>query len=457
MPKNINTTIKGVNKMTNKNKKYDEKIFFMNTKRLSEKYIMLSTCLSRHNIEEILFRSISHNNNLLKNSMTFLNDWLKKINAYKTANVEEYRQLLTEYNDNFFNYPTKYINDFISFSSSGLIREIVELSYIASGNNRKSVPLNNADEGNRNLIYTFNSEIFFEHVHDENEVPFYANAFWNFLMLILLTEYINKFMPDNEVISLNLDAFHNFISLNILTGLRMSVEFETDVLYEELFEEISQFIPSNKHNMVITLNEDKQTISFRVKNNIILAKAFKNEGYRKVKHVFEPILDRKSEGELRIKCGSKQNSIAISLYVTGMRTISRILSLNCDPLSKVYLRDFFERGGIFISLITSFYYRTIIQNCIIKINKSHCSIYSDFIKNYIGERNTALKSAVIILLSELPKNKQKKLLDRYFNRNDYRIKQDINKDLMKLNIQIQKDKSCATIRFYNTLRRHYGW
>lgn len=48
--------------MRTKNKKYDEKEFLMNIKRLSEKYIMLSTCLSRHNIEEILFRSIRDSN-----------------------------------------------------------------------------------------------------------------------------------------------------------------------------------------------------------------------------------------------------------------------------------------------------------------------------------------------------------------------------------------------------------
>lgn len=82
-------------------------------------------------------------------------------------------------------------------------------------------------------------------------------------MLILLTEYVNSYT--NETITLNLSEFHNFISLNILTGMKMSVEFETDVLYEELFEEISKFIPSNKKNIVITVNDEKQTILFRVK------------------------------------------------------------------------------------------------------------------------------------------------------------------------------------------------
>ena len=443
--------------MRNKNKKYDEKEIFMDVRRLSEKYIMLSTCLSRHNIEEILFRSISHDSSLLNSCILSLGEWLKNINTYRITNVEEYRQLLTDYNNVFFNYPIKYIDDFISFCSSDLIHEIVELSYIASGSNRKSVPLNNADVGNRNLIYTFNSKVFLEHVQDVSEVPFYANAFWNFLMLILLTEYVNGFMPDDEVATLNLAVFRNFISLNILTGLRMSAEFEIDVLYEELFEEISQFIPSNKHNMVKIVNEDKQAISFRITNNIILANAFKNEGYKKIKYISDLALDRKSEGELRIKRGNKPNSIKISLYVTGMRTISRILSLDCDPLSKVYLRDFFERGGMLVSLIISFYYRTIVQNCIKKINESHCSAFHNFIKNYVGFRNTALKSAIIILLSELPKNKQIKLINKYFNKIDYRVKRDIYNDLALLDIQLKKDKSCATARFYNTLRRYYGW
>ena len=40
---------------------------------------------------------------------------------------------------------------------------------------------------------------------------------------------------------------------------------------------------------------------------------------------------------------------------------------------------------------------------------------------------------------------------------DYRVKRDIYNDLALLDIQLKKDKSCATARFYNTLRRYYGW
>lgn len=440
--------------MRTKNKKYDEKEFLMNIKRLSEKYIMLSTCLSRHNIEEILFRSI-RDSNILTDCINGLDNWLGSINRYRITNIKEYRQLLSDYNTQFLNYPTAYIDDFISFASSDLIRKIVELSYIASGNGRITVPLNNADVRNRNLIFTFNSKTFLEHISDESEVPFYANAFWHFVMLILLTEYVNSFT--NEAITLYPPAFHNFISLNILTGLKMSAEFKTEVLYEELFEEISQFIPSNKHNLAITVNEEKQTILFRVKNNFILANAFENEGYKRVKRVFNSTLDRKSEGELRIKRGNTPNSIQFILYITGMRTISRILSLDCTPLSKVYLRNFFEKGGTFISLIISFYFRAIVQNCSIKLEKSHYTIYNKFITGYKGERNTALKTAVIILLSELPENKRKRLIDRYFKKDDYRVKNDIYKDLENLDKSLKRDKSCATARFHNVLRRYYGW
>ncbi len=440
--------------MRNKNRKFNKKKFLMNIKRLSEKYIMLSTCLSRHNIEEILFRSI-RDNNILTDCINGLDNWLGSINRYRITNIEEYRQLLSYYNTQFLNYPTAYIDDFINFCPSDLIKKIVELSYIASGTGRKTVPLNNADVRNRNLIFTFNSKTFLEHIPDENEVPFYANAFWHFVMLILLTEYVNSFT--DEAITLYLPAFHNFISLNILTGLKMSAEFKTEVLYEELFEEISQFIPSNKHNLAITVNEEKQTILFRVKNNFILVKAFENEGYKRVKRVFNSTLDRKSEGELRIKRGNTPNSIEFILYITGMRTISRILSLDCNPLSKVYLRNFFEKGGTFISLIISFYFRAIIQNCSLKFYKSHYTTYNKFITNYKGERNTALKTAVIILLSELPENKRKRLIDRYFKKYDYRVKNDIYKDLENLGKSLKRDKSCATARLHNALRRYYGW
>ena len=441
--------------MRTKNKKYNEKEFLMNIKRLSEKYIMLSTCLSRHNIEEILFRTI-RDSNILTDCINGLDNWLGSINRYRITNIEEYRELLTNYNTQFFNYPTAYIDDFINLGSSDLIiRQIVELSYIASGNGRKTVPLNNADVRNRNLIFTFNSKKFLEHIPDENEVPFYANAFWHFVMLILLTEYVNGFT--DESITLNLPAFHNYINLNILTGLKMSAEFNTEGLYEELFEEISQFIPSNKHNLAITVNEEKQTILFRVKNNFILVKAFENEGYKRVKRVFNSTLDRKSEGELRIKRGNTPNSIEFILYITGMRTISRILSLDCTPLNKVYLHNFFEKGGIFISLIISFYFRAIIQNCSLNFYKSHYTTYNKFIMSYKGERNTALKTAITILLSEIPENKRKRLVDKCFKKDDYRVKNEIYKNLGNLDKSLKRDKFCATARFHNVLRRYYGW
>lgn len=440
--------------MRTKNKKYDEKEFLMNIKSLSEKYIMLSTCLSRHNIEEILFRTIK-DSNILTACINGLDNWLGSINRYRITNIEEYIPLLKVYNSQFFNYPTAYIDNFISFASSDLIRQIVELSYIASGKGRKTVPLNNADVKNRNLIFTFNSKVFLEHISDENEVPFYANAFWHFLMLILLTEYVNSFT--DESIKLNLPAFHNFISLNILTGFKMSAEFHTEVLYEELFEEISQFIPSNKHNLTITVNEEKQTILFRVKNNYILVKAFENEGYRRVKRIFISTLDRKSEGELRIKRGNTPKSIELILYVTGMRTISRILSLDCNPLNKIYLRNFFEKGGTLIPLIISFYFRAIVQSCSIKLEKSHYTIYNKFITGYKGERNTASKTAVIILLSELPKSKRKRLVDKCFKKDDYRVKNEIYKELENLDKSLKRDKFCATAKFHNVLRGYYGW
>lgn len=440
--------------MTNKNRKFNEKKFFMDIKRLFQKYIMLSTCLAGDNIREILFRSI-RDSNILNDSSNGLEDWLGSINRYRITNIEEYRQLLTDYNSQFFNYPTAYIDDFINFVSSDLIKNIVELSYIASGKSRKKVPLNNADVKNRNLIFTFNSKIFLEHIPDESEVPFYANAFWHFIMLILLNEYVNSF--SNQDITLNLFAFHNFISLNILTGLRMSAEFETEVLYEELFEEISQFIPANKHNLAVTINDEKQTILFRVKNNFMLVKAFKNEGYKKVKREFDPTLDRKSEGELRIKRGNSPKAVELILYVTGMRTISRILSLNCSPLDKIYLRNFFEKGGIFIPLIISFYFRAIVQNCSQKLNKSYYTIYNKFITRYKGERNTALKTAVIILLSELSENKRKRLIDKSFKKDDYRIKNEIYKELENLDKLLKRDKFCATARFHNVLMEDYGW
>lgn len=55
MSKKLNITTKGVYKMKKKNRKFNKKEIFMNIKNLSDKYIMLSTCLSGDNIRKILF------------------------------------------------------------------------------------------------------------------------------------------------------------------------------------------------------------------------------------------------------------------------------------------------------------------------------------------------------------------------------------------------------------------
>lgn len=427
----------------------------MNIKRLSEKYLMLSACLSSQNIERFLFDSISKYYYVYMASKKNLYEWLRNINEYNINNIDEYEDLLTSYNDMFLNYPAHYIKEFISFCSSDLIKKIVKLSYFASGIGRKSVPLNNANVIRRNLIFTFDSKVFSEYITKEIEIPFYANAFWHYIMLILLTEYVNRF--SNTPIPLDMGIAKKYLCLCILTGEKLSAEFETDVLYPEIFEEISQIVPSNKHNMLKTVNEEKQTVMFRIKNPFMFVNAFEKEGYKKVKRIFEPPLDRKSECELRIKQGSRPNSIEIVLYITGMRTISRILSLNANPLNKVYLHNFWEKGGYFVSLILSFCFRTIFQNCSHNIEKSHYSLYNQFIGNFKGKRNIALKSAVTILLSELSANKRKRLIDKYFQKNDYAVKKDINKKLKQLDAQLLNDKKKYSLGFEKILRRYYGW
>ena len=416
---------------------------------LSSKYVMLSSCLSRDNIVRVLQHST-------KNTEIYneLDEWLKGINNYTVVNVERYRTLLNDHNKTYFNYSKEYVDNFISFVSSNIIYQTVELSYLANRTGRKAVPLNNANVSEKNLIYTFKSDVFLEYINEEGEIPYYANAFWQFIMLILLTDFMQ--VLDNKG-SVNQKFFYKYISLNILTGLRMSTDFKTDVMYEELFEEISQCVPSNKYNLTKKTNNEKQTITFRIKNNYILVKAFENEGYRKVKKLYDKVLDRKSEGELRIIKGSSPNSIRIILYITGMRTISRILSLNCNPLNKIYLRNFTEKGGILTTNIISFYYRAIVQNCSISFEKSNYTTYNKFINAYEGNRNVALKSAVSILLSKLSNEKRIGLINKYFNKEDYRQKASIYNDLHKLDKLLSNDKKASLKRFNQSLRWLCGW
>ncbi len=368
-----------------------------------------------------------------------------------------FRTILEDYNTRFFSYSPEYVNSFMSFASSNLLDRIIELSYISSNKGRNEVPLNNANVKQKNLIYTFKSKVFLEYINFPDEIPMYANAYWHFTMLVLLTMYVRE-VTNNNLVRLSQTTFNNYISLNILSGFEASVEFKMTEYYGEIFEELAQFKPKNKFKMKVSPNEEKQIIEFFVKNNDILTMAFQREGYKKVQRNSHA-LDWKSKSELRIMKGKTPCSIRMKLFTSGMRSISRMLSLNSNPDNKIYLRDFWVRGGIFTSNLVSFYFRAIIQNCHMKFEKSNFRINQKFIDDYVGKRNVGLKTAVIILLVALPENKQKKLIDNIFKKEDYKQKKSIWADIENLKnvIAKKKVKTPATVRLYHKLGRKYGW
>ncbi len=429
--------IKDKNK-SNKTCNMNNKI--INAMNTDSSYIMLSTTIYRKNLYEAV-----NNDSLI---ISRINEWLNTLNnnAVSLTLNEATENLLLRYAEKFFIRPDGVIEDCLDLlKNPSLLSKVIKLE-------------NTVRSGVNNLVFTLDCKNLISLYNKPDDILDYAHVLWNFVVLAVISSFYK------DIINLNLELFYNFVTLNIATGMRIYAEFEIDGLYRALYQEIEPILSDNKMAIKIRKNNPKQTMVFTVKNNYILDKAFKEEGYFKTKRKYHEFLDSRSKGELRIMQGKTTKHVRLVAYISGMRTISRLLSLNCNPNQKIYLRSIGSNNtGLATDRILSFYFRTILSNCKGRIVKSEYGTYYKFIKRYkkrTGKKNSVARNTLIaILLSKQPKEKQKELINTDLKKTDKTPRIVVNNDLKAINNLLKRDKkSKSTLeRFILDLRRFYGW
>lgn len=458
---------------------------------IESSYNNISCVLSSFNIKQVirpylLSKNISDED--INNRLDFflLNIWQNNI-----ALNDETVSIVTDYYKRYLGFDDFILEDFINFTVREDINRLVELRYIGSNKGRKEVPLSNS-YSNKNLVCNFNGKELFKlqkeqgREHTPDDILEYYCTFYQLTMLVILYNIVSsgsfvtaefagleEYSIDEEgnltEITQDIDIeefyvlFHRFISLNITTGVEMYAEFQLDCNAGELIEEIKQLSPLNKMELGIGVNDEKEAITIRVKNSFLLNDGFIKEGYLKTSKEYDKVLDSKSQSTFRITRGSNHCRILFTTKITGMRTISRLLSTNADPTKKIYIWTMFNSGAIGVAHILSFFFRSIINHCenTELINKSYYTAFDKFIQSYTPEqRSIPLKTALVFLLARKSSEERKVIINKYLDEKKCsKQRTELRKGLKTFDSLIQNDiKYGKSIdRFIKTLEKYYEW
>ena len=458
---------------------------------IESSYNNISCVLSSFNIKQVirpylLSEEITDEdiNNRLDNFLT--NIWQSNI-----ALNDEIISIITDYYNDYLGFGDFILEDFINFTVREDINKLVELRYIGTNKGRKEVPLSNS-YSNKNLVCNFKGKELFklqkeqgrEHTPDDI-LEYYCTFFLLTLLVILynivssgsfiteqfaiLKEYsideednLKKVTQDIDI-EVFYELFHRFISLNITTGVEMYAEFQLDCNAGELIEEVKQLTPTNKIELVIGVNDEKEAITIRVKNSFLLNDGFIKEGYIKTSQEYDKVLDSKSQSTIRITRGSNPCSILFTAKITGMRTISRLLSTNAAPSKKIYIWTMFNSAAIGVAHILSFFFRSIVNHCenTELINKSYYTAFDKFIQSYTPEqRSVPLKTALVFLLARKSSAERKVIIDKYLDEKKCsKQRTELRKVLKAFDTLIKEYIKYGKIidRFIQTLEKYYAW
>ena len=458
---------------------------------IESSYNNISCVLSSYNIKQVIRPYLLSGkitdediNNRLDNFLT--NIWQSNI-----ALNDEIVSIVTDYYNDYLGFGDFILEDFINFTVREYINKLVELRYIGSNKGRKEVPLSNS-YSNKNLVCNFNGKELFKlqkeqgREHTPDDILEYYCTFFLLTMLVILYNIVSsgsfitaefavleEYSIDEEgnltEVTQDIDVeefyelFHRFITLNITTGLEIYAEFQLDCNAGELIEEIKQLTPVNKMELVIGVNDEKEAITIKVKNSFLLNDGFKKEGYFKTSQEYDKVLDNKSKSIFRITRGSNPCSILFTAKITGMRTISRLLSTNAAPSKKIYIWTMFSSGAIGVAHILSFFFRSIVNHCenTELINKSYYTVFDKFIQSYTPEqRSVPLKTALVLLLARKSSAERKVIIDKYLDEKKCsKQRTELRKGLKAFDTLIKEDNTYGKIidRFIKTLEKYYAW
>lgn len=458
---------------------------------IESSYNNISCVLSSFNIKQVIRPYLLSKNILDEDINNRLDNFLTNIWQSNIALNDKIISIVTDYYNDYLGFGDFILEDFINFTVREDINRLVELRYIGTNKGRKEVPLSNS-YSNKNLVCNFNGKELFKlqkeqgREHTPDDILEYYYTFFLLTMLVILYNIVSsgsfvtaefavleEYSIDEEgnltEVTQNIDIeefyelFHRFITLNITTGLEMYAEFQLDCNAGELIEEVKQLTPVNKMELDIGVNDEKEAITIRVKNSFLLNDGFIKEGYIKTSQEYDKVLDSKSQSTFRITRGSNPCSILFTAKITGMRTISRLLSTNAAPSKKIYIWTMFNSGAIGVGHILSFFFRSIVNHCenTELINKSYYTAFNKFIQNYTPEqRSVPLKTALVFLLARKSSEERKVIIDKYLDEKKCsKQRTELRKVLKAFDTLIKEDNTYGKIidRFIQTLEKYYAW
>ena len=453
-------------------------------------YNNISCVLSSFNIKQVIRPYLLSENITDEDINNRLDSFLTNIWQNNITLNDKIVNIITDYYKRYLGFGDFILEDFINFTVREDINRLVELRYIGSNKGRKEVPLSNS-YSNKNLVCNFNGRELFKlqkeqgREHTPDDILEYYCTFFLLTMLVILYNIVSsgsfvtaefavleEYSIDEEgnltKVTQDIDIeefyelFHRFISLNITTGEEMYAEFQLDCNAGELIEEIKQLTPVNKMELGIGVNNEKEAITIRVKNSFLLNDGFIMEGYFKTSNEYDKVLDSKSQSTFRITRGSNPCSILLTSKITGMRTISRLLSTNADPTEKIYIWTMFNSGAIGVGHILSFFFRSIVNHCesTERINKSYYTAFDKFIQNYTPEqRSIPLKTALVFLLFKQTPENRKVIINKYLDEKKCsKQRTELRKGLKVFDSLVQEDMKNGKIidRFIKILEKYYA-
>ena len=458
---------------------------------IESSYNNLSCVLSSYNIKQVIRPYLLSENITDEDINNRLDNFLTNIWQSNIALNDEIISIITDYYNDYLGFEDFILEDFINFTVREDINKLVELRYIGTNKGRKEVPLSNS-YSNKNLVCNFKGKELFKlqkeqgREHTPDDILEYYCTFFLLTLLVILYNIVSsgsfvtaefagykeysideednlKKVTQNIDIEVFYELFHRFISLNITTGVEMYAEFQLDCNAGELIEEVKQLTPTNKMELDIGVNDEKEAITIRVKNSFLLNDGFIKDGYFKTSQEYDKALDSKSQSTFRITRGSNPCSILFTAKITGMRTISRLLSTNANPTKKIYIWTMFNSGAIGVAHILSFFFRSIVNHCenTELINKSYYTAFNKFIQNYTPEqRSVPLKTALVFLLSKQTPENRKVIIDKYLDEKKCsKQRTELRKVLKAFDSLVQEDIKYGKIidRFIKTLEKYYAW
>lgn len=413
-------------------------------KEIDSSFLNLSFILYKKNFLEIVknFTNLRSINKELDRILSSGNIF-KQLRNFNFRSISIIKILLI-FNKRYTGYDKNIIRAFLSLLQEGNIDKVIDLKL----------------KKQTYIVYNFFTEQATKFIKKssldiKDRVLEYAGAFYYFSLLSILYAILQ-----DKIFILEYKRFCNScyekLKLGILTGFRAYTEIETDIPSGAIIEEILCLNSADEKKLVIKKNSEKETVEFKIRNNIIFQERYWHEGYSNLEFQEDIEKDRNLKDYFRITRGSRLNSIKL-IYkkASGQRTLGRILGFR--EISKTHVYGLYESGMFCIKNMLIFCLLAIFDNCnISNLKLSQYSALNQYIKNYKikGKRYVAERMAVIVLIALNPELEEL-IIKKYF-KHTYQ-KEEILKDIKKLRQLLSKTDGSSLAQFISSIRRGYVW